>query len=43
MDGKGGAESLVAKLLQDPTLLKALASAPKPAAEGESKEGKSNG
>jgi len=33
MDGKSGAEQLVAKLLQDPTLLKALGSAPKP--EGE--------
>ncbi len=30
MDGKGGAEQLVAKLLQDPTLLRALGSAPKP-------------
>jgi type VI secretion system protein ImpB len=32
MDGKTGAEELVAKLLQDPTLLKALAAAPKPEA-----------
>ena len=31
MDGKSGAESLINKLLADPTLLKALASAPKPA------------
>ena len=38
MDGKTGAEELVTKLLQDPTLLQALASAPKPeasASEGE--------
>ena len=31
MDGKSGAEELVAKALQDPTLLQALGSAPKPA------------
>jgi type VI secretion system protein ImpB len=30
MDGKSGAEELVAKLLHDPALLKTLASAPKP-------------
>lgn len=30
MDGKSGAENLVAKLLNDPTLLKSLAAAPKP-------------
>ena len=30
MDGKGGAEELVSKLLQDPSLLHALASAPNP-------------
>ena len=38
MDGKGGAEDLVAKALKDPTLLQALASAPKPEdeASGES-------
>jgi len=30
MDGKSGAESLIAKLLNDPSLLQALASAPKP-------------
>ncbi len=30
MDGKSGAESLVNQLLQDPALLKSLASAPKP-------------
>lgn len=31
MDGKAGAEELMAKLLSDPTLLQAVASAPKPA------------
>ncbi|MDD5367115.1 MAG: type VI secretion system contractile sheath small subunit [Gallionellaceae bacterium] len=31
MDGKTGAEELVAKVLQDPALLKSLAAAPKPA------------
>jgi len=38
MDGKAGAESLLAKVLQDPALLKTLASAPKPrdAAQSES-------
>jgi len=30
MDGKSGAEELVSKLLNDPALLKTLASAPKP-------------
>jgi type VI secretion system protein ImpB len=30
MDGKTGAEELIAKVLQDPTLLQSLASAPKP-------------
>ncbi|WP_207000335.1 type VI secretion system contractile sheath small subunit [Trinickia mobilis] len=30
MDGKTGAEDLIAKLLKDPALLQALASAPKP-------------
>jgi type VI secretion system protein ImpB len=30
MDGKGGAEELIAKALQDPALLQSLASAPKP-------------
>ncbi|MBV7407013.1 type VI secretion system contractile sheath small subunit [Enterobacter sp. ENT03] len=35
MDGKAGAENLVNKLLQDPALLKTLASAPKPVAEQE--------
>lgn len=32
MDGKSGAEELLGKLLQDPNLLKSLASAPKPEA-----------
>lgn len=41
MDGKTGAEDLMAKVLQDPTLLQALASAPKP--EGTGGEGGSNG
>ena len=31
MDGKGKAEDLIGKLLQDPELLKSLAAAPKPA------------
>ena len=31
MDGKTGAEELIAKVLQDPALLQSLASAPKPA------------
>ena len=35
MDGKSGAEELMAKVMADPTLLQALASAPKPGAEGE--------
>lgn len=34
MDGKSGAEELIAKVLQDPALLQALASAPKPEGEG---------
>ena len=33
MDGKVGAEDLIAKALQDPALLSALASAPKPSGE----------
>src|SRR6195256_5654879 len=33
MDGKSGTEDLVSKLLQDPTLLKTLASAKKPGTE----------
>jgi type VI secretion system protein ImpB len=34
MDGKTGAEDLIAKALKDPTLLQSLAAAPKPDAEG---------
>jgi type VI secretion system protein ImpB len=39
MDGKAGAEELIGQVLKDPTLLKTLASAPKPAdgSEGEKK------
>lgn len=33
MDGKSGAEELLAKVMQDPNVLKAVASAPKPAEE----------
>ncbi|MFO1434482.1 MAG: type VI secretion system contractile sheath small subunit [Candidatus Competibacteraceae bacterium] len=33
MDGKTGAEELIAKVLQDPALLQALAAAPKPRAD----------
>jgi len=32
MDGKAGAEELIGKVLNDPSLLQALASAPKPQA-----------
>lgn len=39
MDGKSGAEDLIGKLLQDPTLLKALASEAKPADPAAKKEG----
>ncbi len=35
MDGKSGAEELIANALKDPALLQALASAPKPSDEGE--------
>ncbi|MBP7566882.1 MAG: type VI secretion system contractile sheath small subunit [Burkholderiaceae bacterium] len=35
MDGKAGAEDLVRQLLQDPSLMKALASTPKPAVAAE--------
>jgi type VI secretion system protein ImpB len=37
MDGKSGAEELVAKLLHDPALLKTLAAAPKPQIDEQSK------
>jgi type VI secretion system protein ImpB len=33
MDGKGGAEELIAKVINDPALLQSLVSAPKPADE----------
>jgi type VI secretion system protein ImpB len=36
MDGKSGAEDLLAKVLKDPALLQALASAPKPQEESQS-------
>ena len=36
MDGKAGAEDLIAKVLNDPALLKTLAAAPKPEDSGES-------
>ncbi|MDJ0943320.1 MAG: type VI secretion system contractile sheath small subunit [Kiloniellales bacterium] len=39
MDGKTGAEQLIAKAVQDPTLLQSLVAAPKP--EGEDDEGSS--
>jgi type VI secretion system protein ImpB len=35
MDGRTGAEDLIAKLLKDPTLLQALSAAPNPDATGE--------
>lgn len=38
MDGKGGAEELIAKALNDSALLQSLASAPKPAAEADKTE-----
>jgi type VI secretion system protein ImpB len=38
MDGKAGAEELIARVLQDPALLKSLAAAPKPASEPEPKK-----
>jgi len=37
MDGKSGAENLIAKVLKDPALLKTLADAPKPQDPGEPK------
>jgi type VI secretion system protein ImpB len=39
MDGKTGAEELIARLLQDPALLETLAAAPKPAPDAEPKKG----
>jgi type VI secretion system protein ImpB len=43
MDGKSGAEELMARVLQDPALLQSLASAAKPADEEASKEEASDG
>ncbi len=40
MDGKAGAEDLINKVLQDPTLLQALASAPKAGGGEDPSEGK---
>jgi type VI secretion system protein ImpB len=37
MDGKSGAEDLIAKLLNDPALLQAVSSAPKPAGDDAAK------
>ena len=39
MDGKEGAEELVAKLLNDPALMQALSSAAKPGEESDKTEG----
>jgi type VI secretion system protein ImpB len=38
MDGKAGAEDLITKAIQDPALLQALASAPKPDDESDAGE-----
>jgi len=38
MDGKAGAEKLIAQAINDPALLQSLASAPKPADEGKDGE-----
>ena len=43
MDGKSGAEELIAKVLKDPTLLQALAAAPKPVEGQGAEEEKSHG
>lgn len=37
MDGKGGAEELIAKVINDPALLQSLTAAPKPTDEAEAK------
>jgi type VI secretion system protein ImpB len=39
MDGKGGAEELVARLLNDPSLMQALSSAPRPDETSEKSQG----
>ncbi|CAI0749914.1 type VI secretion system contractile sheath small subunit [Serratia ficaria] len=38
MDGKNGAEELISKILQNPTLLQSLTDAPKPAAKDDNNE-----
>ncbi len=38
MDGKTGAETLISKIIQDPSLLKTLAAQPKPGAEAAEEE-----
>ena len=38
MDGKSGAENLIAKIMQDPALLKTLAAQPAPQADGDAEE-----
>lgn len=43
MDGKGGAEDLIAKVLNDPALLQSLVAAPKPAETAEPVETKESG
>jgi type VI secretion system protein ImpB len=43
MDGKTGAEELIAKVLQDPTLLQALAARPKPEGEASAAAGSKEG
>jgi type VI secretion system protein ImpB len=40
MDGKAGAEQLIAKVMSDPSLLQSLASAPKPADQSPAEETK---
>jgi type VI secretion system protein ImpB len=40
MDGKTGAEALIGQVLKDPTLLKTLASTPKPGEPGSEGEKK---
>lgn len=43
MDGKSGAEELIAKVLKDPTLLQSLAAAPKPAEAGATDQAQAEG
>jgi type VI secretion system protein ImpB len=43
MDGKTGAEELIAKLLNDPSLMQSLVAAPKPGGTSEGSEESSNG